>query len=100
MDFDSFLTWPEPPLLAAFAHLGREVSEAKARAILAGPDMGRYSKATDHPYDAGTRRAALREAEELFADEIGKGLAWLDAAAAEVPEIGAAMEAAQRIART
>jgi hypothetical protein len=94
LDFDSFLTWPEPPLLSAFSHLGVQASEEKARAILAGPDMGRYAKAVEHPYDAGTRRTALREAEELFAAEIGKGLAWLEAASAEVPEIAAAIEAA------
>lgn len=98
LDFDRFLTFPEPPLREAFAHLGRDVSEGTARAILAGPDMGRYAKATEHPYDAGTRRAARREAEEIFADEIGKGLAWLDAAAAEVPEIAAAVETAKRAA--
>jgi hypothetical protein len=98
LDFDAFLAWPEPPLLEAFARFGREVSEEKARAILAGPDMGRYAKATEHPYDAGTRRAALREAEELFADEIGKGLAWLDTAAAEIPEIARAVGTAKRAA--
>lgn len=98
LDFDSFLTWPEPPLLAAFAHLDHEVSEEKVRAILTGPDMHRYAKAMDHPYDAGARRNALKESETLFAEEIGKGLAWLDKAAAEVPEIAAAVETARRAA--
>ena len=81
----------------SFAHFGRDVSEEKARAILAGPDMGRYAKATEHPYDAGVRRAALKEAEELFGEEIRKGLAWLDKVAADVPEIAAAVEASRRV---
>lgn len=98
LDFDRFLSWPEAPLLAAFAHFGRQVSEAEARTILAGPDMNRYAKATEHPFDAATRRASLQESRQLFADEIGKGLAWLDRAAAEVPEVAVAMAATARSA--
>lgn len=98
LDFDRFLEWPEPPLLAAFAHLGREVSEAEARAILLGPDMGRYAKATEHPFDAAARRASLQESRQLYSAEIAKGLAWLDRAAAKVPEIAAARAAAARAA--
>lgn len=97
LDFDAFLTWPEPPLLAAFAHFGRRVDEAKVRAILAGPDMTRYAKAVDHPFDAAARRASLNEARQGFAPEIAKGLAWLERAASDVPEIAAAMEAAGRV---
>jgi hypothetical protein len=98
LDFDRFLSWPEPPLLAAFAHFGRTVSDDEVRAILAGPDMGRYAKATEHPFDAATRRASLQESRQLFADEIRKGLAWLDRAAADTPEIAAAIAAATRAA--
>lgn len=98
LDFDRFLEWPEPPLLAAFAQLGVEASEGQARVILAGPDMGRYSKAVEHEFDAGTRLAGLKQARELFGPEIGKGLAWLDKAASEVPEIAQAMAAARRAA--
>jgi hypothetical protein len=99
LDFDAFLTWPEPALLKAFAHFGREVSEDRARAILAGPDMTRYAKAVEHPYDAGTRRLALNEAKQLFGEEIRKGLAWLDQAAADVPQIAAALQAAKQAAQ-
>jgi hypothetical protein len=98
LDFDAFLTWPEPPLLAAFAHFGRQVSEHEARAILSGPDMGRYAKAVEHPFDAAARLASLNEARRLFGPEIAKGMAWLDKAAVEVPEIAAAVEMAKRAA--
>lgn len=98
LDFDRFLAWPEPPLLAAFAHLGRPATEAQARAILSGPDMGRYSKAPEHSFDAGVRRASLQESRQLFSGEIAKGLAWLDRAAADVPQIAQAIGLAERAA--
>lgn len=94
MDFDRFLAEPQPHLARAFAHFGITAAPAAVEAILAGPDMQRYSKAPEHPYDAGLRAEVLREAHRIAGEEIMRGQRWLDAAAQETPTIAAALAAA------
>ena len=57
-----------------------ETSE-EVRAIIAGPDMQRYSKSPDYAYDAALRRDVLQAARAAHGAEIRRGLAWLDRAA-------------------
>ena len=45
--------------------------------------MRRYSKAPEHGYDAALRRDVLNEARAMHGEEIRRGLAWLDRAAAQ-----------------
>jgi len=94
MDFDRFLAEPQPHLARAFAHFGIGAAPAAVEAILAGPDMQRYSKAPEHPYDAGIRAEVLREAQRIAGEEIARGQRWLDAAAQENPAIAAVLAAA------
>jgi len=61
------------------------------RAILAGPEMRRYSKAPQFAYDTGLRIAVLNEARATHAAEIHRGLAWLDRAASRWPIVARAM---------
>jgi hypothetical protein len=83
LDFDKFLDDPTSYLAAAFRHLEIDASGREVQAILEGPEMRRYSKSPDHAYDTALRRAVLNQARATHGVEIGRGLAWLDKAAAE-----------------
>lgn len=91
MDFDRFLAEPQAGLARAFAHLGVAAADDEIAAIVAGPEMHRYAKAPEHAYDAALREAVLQQGREMAADEIAKGLVWLERAAAEFPVIAAAL---------
>lgn len=82
IDFDRFLLTPAPSLLSVLRHFGIEATENEVSAILAGPDMRRYSKAPEHAYDAALRAAVLDAARATHGLEIKRGLVWLDHAAA------------------
>jgi hypothetical protein len=90
IDFDQFLHDPSA-LFDVFRHFGVAVSGSEVRAILAGPDMRRYSKAPQFAYDTGLRIAVLNEARATHAAEIRRGLAWLDREASKWPVVGRAM---------
>jgi hypothetical protein len=96
LDFERFLMRPQSSLKAAFAHLGLECADEDVAAIVAGPLMGRYSKAPEHAYDAALRGRVLAQARDRHGAGIREGLAWLDRAAAEFPQIAAAVEKAGR----
>lgn len=87
LDFDVFLANPHPAMRAALAQFGIDVNATEVGAILASPDMQRYSKAPEYAYDTELRREVLDEARRLHGAEIRRGLAWLDAAAALFPEV-------------
>ncbi len=92
LDFDGVLAAPHEALERSFAHLGVEARASEIAAILAGPDMRRYSKAPEHPYDADLRARVLAQAHAIAGDEIARGLAWLERAAAAFPAIRAALD--------
>ena len=94
LDFERFLLQPQTELAAAFAFLGSPAAEADIAAIAAGPEMGRYSKSPEHAYDAALRGRVQAQARREHGAEIARGLAWLERAATEVPEIAAAVRAA------
>jgi hypothetical protein len=82
LDFDRFLA--EPVLLVTvLQHFGIDASLSEVQAILRGPHLRRYSKAPEHAYDAALRRDVLNEARALHGEQIRRGLAWLDRAAAQ-----------------
>jgi hypothetical protein len=90
VDFDRFLLDPTA-LLGVFTHFGIEATAADVRAILAGPDMRRYSKAPEFAYDRALRTAVLDEARAVHGIEIKRGLAWLQRAAADFAAVRQAM---------
>ena len=85
VDFDRFLDNPAPLLSSVLRHFGiggtSEGTSEEVRAIIAGPDMHRYSKSPDYAYDAALRRDVLETARAVHGAEIRRGLAWLDRAA-------------------
>lgn len=95
-DFETFLASPHKQLGAAFAHFGVSASTDEVETILAGPDMRRYAKATEHEYSRELRNDLLNEARTRNAEEIKAGLAWLEREAAEVPFIKRALEIAAK----
>lgn len=82
LDFDDFLADPAAGLARLAGHLKLGLDETRLAGALAGPDLKRYAKAPEHPFDAGARRAVLDEAHRLYKDEIARGLRWIEAAAA------------------
>jgi hypothetical protein len=94
LDFERLLARPQATLGAAFSHLGVEIAKDAIAAIVAGPELGRYSKAPEHAYDAAMRSRVLAQARAEHGEAIAQGLAWLDGAAARYPAIAAALELA------
>jgi len=97
LDFDRFLSQPQAELTAVLRHFHLDASAAVVDAILQGPDMGRYSKAPQHAYDAALRRDVLHQARAEHRSEILRGLHWLEQAALRTPMIGAALTLASRL---
>lgn len=75
IDFDQFLNHPENHLISSFEHLGINTDVSS---ILSGPTMRRYAKKQEVNYDASFRSKLLAQAQKKCADEIARGLAWLD----------------------
>jgi hypothetical protein len=94
LDFDRFVAEPDSALLAAFRHLDIDANGTDVAKILAGPDMRRYAKATEHPYDAQLRRDLLDRARAENRGEIASGMAWLSNAAREFAQIREALTTA------
>jgi hypothetical protein len=92
LDFDNVLSDPHTSLAACFRHIGIEAAAEDVAAIVAGPDMHRYSKAQEYEYDARLRRDVLAQAHAQSGNEIKRGLAWLERAGKEFPTIGEAAE--------
>ncbi|HEX5461736.1 MAG TPA: hypothetical protein VFX20_17365 [Steroidobacteraceae bacterium] len=76
-DFDEFLVSPREGLAAVLKALGADVDPKEIAGLLAGPLMGRYSKAPEYAYDAALRQEVLAAAEREHAAQIRQGMAWL-----------------------
>jgi hypothetical protein len=94
LDFETFLADPAAGLGAAMEFLRGGAAEGEVAAMLAGGDMGRYSKAPEFRYDPQTRWAIIDEGVREHAAEIGRGLAWINAAANAHPAVAAAIRLA------
>ena len=90
LDFEDFLGRRARAWARFCAILHGEARDADLTAMLASPDLGRYSKAPEHAYDAGLRREVIAQAGVDHRAEIERGLAWLNAAGARHAEIAAA----------
>lgn len=85
VDFDGFLLEPVSGLRAMFQALGAQPAAQEIESLLAGPLMQQYSKAPEHPYDAGLRRELLRSAAQQHGAEISRGMLWLQQLALRHP---------------
>jgi hypothetical protein len=75
LDFDALLNSLDDSLERVSSHFGLSHPPPKeaVRTLLS-----RYSKAPEHPYSPETRRALLAQARDQFAQEIRRGLVWLE----------------------
>lgn len=90
VDFEAFLDQPAGWLHRMSEHFGMDAPSEAAEQAVQGPVMTRYSKATSEKYSPELRRQRLDQARQTHADDIRRGLAWLEAA-------GAKNEAAARL---
>jgi hypothetical protein len=91
LDIDAFLAAPGETVANVAAHFGLACGRAKAAAIAQSPALTRYAKAPEHAYSPALRAEILADARRHFADEIRKGLVWLDAYARAHPIAAAAL---------
>jgi hypothetical protein len=95
VNFDSFLAEPLAGLRLILHALGAAPSAAEVQALIAGPIMGRYSKAPEHAYDAQLRRAVLQSADQEHATEIRRGMEWLQQLAPRNAAVRGVLESLQ-----
>jgi hypothetical protein len=81
LNFDRLLEHPARRLSSVFAHLKIEATPNQIDALLAGPELRRYSKAPEHDYDASLRLTVLENGRRQHAAEICRGLDWINKAA-------------------
>jgi len=91
LDFETFLGDPVGGLSDALSFLYGGPLDGEIAAILAGADLGRYSKAPEFGYDAATRRQTIAEGLSEHGAEIARGIVWINAAANAHPVIAAAV---------
>ena len=94
IDFEVFLADPRAGLAAALAHLRRAADAAEIERIARSGYLERYAKAPEYAYGREVRRQVLDAARRDAGAEIRRGLAWLEAAAAE-PQIAEALAIAE-----
>ncbi|MBY0562596.1 MAG: sulfotransferase [Hyphomonadaceae bacterium] len=78
VSFDDLLASPALVLAAICAHLELAVAPGEIDAVLAGPTLTRYAKAPAHEYSPALRTQYLRESRQRNAEEIARGLLWID----------------------
>ena len=93
IDFDAFLADPALHLRTISHHLSLAAPSVVLNSAAAHALMQQYAKNPDKPYSAETRAEQLRQSRRDNADEIRRGLAWLDRMAAAHPSAAAALAA-------
>lgn len=91
LDFDAFLRGAEEGLAFVLDHFTLVAPGEKVRAALAGPLMRTYSKDSSFDYSPEDRRRFLAEYRAANADEVRRGLRWLDETAKAHPAIASAL---------
>lgn len=93
VDFDAFLSAPDDILTNIMAHFCIKAGGAFPEGVGRHPVLSRYSKAPEHAYTPETRRQIMAQARAQHADEIRKGLAWIETFARRAPALGALLSA-------
>ena len=94
LDFDAFLSDPATGLREALTFLRGPPLDGEIAAMLAGGDLGRYSKAPEFGYDAATRLETIYKGLREHGSEIERGLEWINAAGNAQPIIAEATRSA------
>jgi hypothetical protein len=93
LDFDEFLAEPGLHLRAVFHHLALDAPAALIEHTAAHPLMQQYSKTPGKLYSTAERAQRLAHSRRDNAEEISRGLAWLDRVARAHPRVAAALAA-------
>jgi len=93
VDFDVFLTGPAAALREICTHFALRVSDEALASISQSPALSRYSKAPERPYTPALRREILADSRARNAEEIRRGLLWLEQAARQAPIVSDALSA-------
>ena len=78
VDFDQFLVDVERGIERVLEHFGRPAGPALLSKLARSPVLNRYSKAPEYAYTPGLRAEVLRDSRRLNAEEIRKGMQWLE----------------------
>lgn len=92
VNFDRFLETPGPSLGQFLKHFDAPADDARLHNAVTGPLMTQYSKAPEHQFSPNFREELLAQYRRERADEIAKGMAWLEARGRAHPPIAKALE--------
>jgi hypothetical protein len=92
VDFDIFLADPIKGLTDCLRHLGQPADPQVVQAIVSSPMMSRYAKNPTQNFTQATRRHLQATSRANNAEEIARGVAWIDAAASRLPAIAHVLE--------
>ncbi len=81
VDFDQMLSSIEPTLARILGHFDLPHDAARVATLARSAVMTRYSKAPQYEYSPGVRAEVLRDSYRDNREQIGKGMAWLEARA-------------------
>ena len=87
LDFDQFLARIVDSLSRILDHFGLSPDPQYLATIGRSAVLGRYSKAPEHAYTPGLRAEVLRDSRRHNAEEIRKGMAWLERFAQADPAV-------------
>ncbi len=94
IDFDALLRDVSATTARVCAHLELAARPEALNRLAASPTMTRYSKAPEHNYSPVLRLSLLGQARREQAEELRKGLAWLDKTAKRHPAAAALLAGA------
>lgn len=93
VDFDRFLADPGAALREICTHFRLQAPESYFSGAAQHDALTRYSKAPQHAFTPTFRAQILTNSRARNADEIAKGLRWLEACARSSPELAAVLSA-------
>ncbi|MGA9855488.1 MAG: hypothetical protein WBR29_09460 [Gammaproteobacteria bacterium] len=87
LNFDKFLMNPLERFMQITGLFKLECDMEKARQLLDGPMMQRYSKIPTQSFNHTQRNSELRDARQKFQPEINAGLKWAETLCREIPAL-------------
>jgi hypothetical protein len=93
VDFDELLADLPGAMARIAAHLALQVAPGWLERLASDPALSRYSKSPDHEYSPALRAQVLAQARQEHAQEIHRGLTWLDTLARSEPVVARVLHA-------
>ena len=93
VDFDELLADLTGVMARVAAHLALQVAPGWLDQLASDPALSRYSKSPDHEYSPALRAQVLAQARQEHAQEIRRGLNWLETLARAEPAVARVLHA-------